>query len=168
VRRSAQAAAAGIPGMEARLAASGVCTLCEIEPDAVAGRGELVAGVAMRFDGGLWGTALLAMEPEDALRWMRSLAVPAPLAAYVSHARGILARALDALARDCGIRIEGGDAALEEDSVVGILLATHAPSDTAVLWARLEAELDGSPAPIHLYALTDAKLLASAVDPSKP
>ena len=47
-------------------------TLAELPERVPCFDGECVAGVVNRFEGGLCGTALLAMDPEDALAWVRS------------------------------------------------------------------------------------------------
>lgn len=130
--------------------------------------GDTHAVVALPIEGRLSGTALLALEPHDALRWIRSAAPGEdPLAAFVEIGARVLAEWTTALARAFGVHACPGRAGLREDSVVGVALATHAPPCTALLCARLSLAQgdddvgEGHSLPAFLYLMVESKLIAA-------
>lgn len=114
---------------------------------------DLVAAVIGRIEGGLPGSAGLALEPEEALAWARS-GDGDPIASFVALGRALL----EGLAQAIGevTRIETGfhDPRLAEQTEPCLLAATHAPSDTLVLSARMRIESRGEAhlAVAHLLA----------------
>jgi hypothetical protein len=130
--------------------------------------GEDHAVVALALGGGLPGTALLALAPGDALRWIRSAgAAEAPLRAFVGLATCVLGEWCAGLARAFGVDARAGASALREDSVVAVALGTHPPPDTALVCARVSLSLGEDDVateralPAFLYLLVETKVLAA-------
>jgi hypothetical protein len=131
--------------------------------------------VATPVEGRLTGTALLALEPHDALRWIRSVAPgDEPLRVFVELGGRILGEWTSALARAFGVHAHSGRPTLCEDSVVGVALGTHAPPCTALLCARVSLALgdddvgEGHSLRAFLYLMVESKRLAAllpALDP---
>lgn len=145
---------------ETRARAAALCGLADFPEGALVGDGDLVAGVAARFEGPFAGTAIWAMEPEDALAWVKAAGDGGdPIAGYVALAGGGLSAALSGWGRSMDRDFVLGVTALREDGLAGILLATHAPSDTLILSIRIDLEVGGRALPAHVYVLIDPKLL---------
>ncbi|MCG8590186.1 MAG: hypothetical protein MJE66_12915 [Proteobacteria bacterium] len=138
--------------------------LCDDEGDAM-------AGVAASFYGPLAGTTLLTMAPEHALAWIRS--TPGgddPLRTYVSLGRTVLRGGVHGLMHALQTEDQGelGAPSLVEDSVAGALLATHAPSDTALLSLALCVRMGDQSWPAYLYTLLDPKAFSSLLAGLRP
>lgn len=119
-------------------------------------------------EGGVVGTALLALEPHDALRWVRVAAPDAePLESFVWLGGCVLREWLAGLGRAFGVAPRLGRVALREDPVVAVALATHAPPDTAIVCARISVGWgeddvgEGRTLAACLYLLVEPKLLVS-------
>lgn len=124
------------------------------------GDGDLVAGVVVRFHGAFGGTAVLVLDPEDALAWIRcSPGDGDPIERYLVSAGRLVTGAVTAWGASMGVTFDFGAPSLCEDSVVGILLGTHAPSDTLIVSARLAIDVDGAARPGHLHLMVDPKVL---------
>jgi hypothetical protein len=113
--------------------------MVDFSPDSLCGGGDVAAGVARRFDGGLRGTAIFAMEPEAALELARGHGPDRePVALFTGLGGTILSELLlgatEGLERDT----ELGPARLAESSLMAIMAATHAPSDTLVITMRAQ------------------------------
>lgn len=161
-------------------------SLATLNGSEVCGRGDRVAGVATRYAGRARAIALFAMEPEEALVLLRRHFAEAgggagagPLGAYEALGRESGTAVVAALLGDgsgagpdaggggraATLRQEG-DATLEEDSVIASLLATHAPSDTALAMLRLElhgARAGEAPLRAHVYVLVEGKPFVQAL-----
>jgi hypothetical protein len=127
---------------EAGLRVEPVCvqirTLATLSGVDLCGGGELVAGVLARFAGRFPQVGLFAMEAEEAYAVLRDGMPGAdPLGSYTALGRDLLGAAASAI-DPLGVMQEGS-ATLQEDSVIGTLLRTHAPSDTAVVCIDLLA-----------------------------
>lgn len=115
---------------------------------------DLVAAVIGRLEGGVPGSASLALEPEEALAWARNGGDGDPIAAFIALGRAVL----EGMARAIGevTRMQTGfhDARLAEQTEPCLLASTHAPSDTLVLSARMRIETRGEAfsAVAHLLA----------------
>lgn len=140
--------------------------ISELALESFAPLDDVIAGVCQRFHGGLTGTALLALDPGDALLWLQlGGASPDPLARFVDLGSRVVSHVLLALAASGGTGVELGPASLEERPALEALLRTHAPSDTIVLC--LEGEIlfslaeSGSAlhAPFSIHILLQPKLL---------
>jgi len=126
--------------------------------------GECVAGVATRFSGGLSGTALLAMEPEDALAWVQADSRSAdPLRAFVRLGESVEAALLRSIGAGLGFDLSGESAALREDSVPLILFGTHAPFDALVVCISALVAAGDHVLPVQVYIMVEQKLLSSAL-----
>jgi len=129
------------------------CTaLGSLSPEELCGDGDRVAAVSCALRGGLGGTAVFAMEPEDALAWVLSSGSGSdPLASFVASGECIL-RQLAESTGETEPRPELAAGALREESLMEILVGTHAPSDTLVLSAQLEVRTETLclPAAFHL------------------
>lgn len=126
--------------------------------------GECVAGVATRFGGGLCGTTLFAMEPEDALAWVRANPEGGdPLESFVELSDRVQSHLVSAIGRGLGIEMTTESAELREDSVPLILLGTHAPSDTAVVCVSVLVAAGDHVLPAHIYLMIEPKLLTTAL-----
>jgi hypothetical protein len=116
------------------------CSLGEFGSDASHGRDDdLVAGVLLPYRGTLCGAGLLSMDPEDALSWARCDGVcQSPIETFVELGSRMLAAVIESASRALGAPTEIGAAKLEESSLAGCLLSTHAPSDTVLIRTRIE------------------------------
>jgi hypothetical protein len=102
---------------------------------------------------------LFAMESEDAFALFQEVAAGAELlATYTAFGSEIVAQAARALAGGC-VGTQSGTASLEGNSVISILVGTHAPSDTVVVTLRLEISSSCGEAstPGFVYLLADPK-----------
>ncbi len=126
---------------------------------------DVAAGVAQRFRGALRGTSVFTMEPEGALAWARSVE-PANepervIATFVDLGSRVLGDVVSAVAQAIhDAKVEFDAASLQESSRVAIVIATHAPSDTAVVTLGLDVEFDGVAHTAQLDLLLEPKLLA--------
>lgn len=126
--------------------------------------GECVAGVASRFEGGFFGTSLLAMDPEDALAWVRSKpGAKDPLESFVCLGETVQSNIAIEIAGGLGIEMHTVGSKLCEDSVPLILFGTHAPSDTAVVAVSLFVAAGDEVLPVHLYMMVESKVLDTAL-----
>ena len=126
--------------------------------------GECVAGVASRFEGGLFGTSLLAMDPEDALAWIRSKPGDAdPLETFVRLGETVQSSVVIEIGGGLGVEMRTESSELREDSVPLILFGTHAPSDTAIVVVSLLVAAGDEVLPAHLYMMVESKLLGTAL-----
>jgi len=139
------------------------CPLGRFPDGALGCDGELVAAAVARVEAPTAGSAVLALDPEHALTWVAEAGDGAdPIARFLALSGALLRAATSGLETPLGVRLASGPAALGEDSVVGILLATHAPSDTWVLSARVDLDAGGLRRPAHAYWLLDPKLLSAS------
>jgi len=126
--------------------------------------GECVAGVTSRFGGGLCGATLFAMQPEDALAWVRANPEGGdPLESFVELSGRVQAHLVAAIGRGLGFEMTTESAQLCEDSVPLILLGTHAPSDTAVVCVSVLVAAGDHVLPAHVYLMVEPKLLTTAL-----
>ena len=145
---------------ELRVGRTGICVLCELPTEAVCEHNDISASVMLGFRGTFWGTALLVMDPHQALAWIRSSESPGdPIEVFLHLGRTVLEEALVALAEGFRSHVEIGDASLEEQSVLTTLLATHAPPDTVILSADLGIQCSDRMLAASLFVLLDQKLL---------
>ena len=124
------------------------------------GDGDLVAAVVSRFRGRSDGTAIVALDPEDALEFVRGLApMSEPLDAFVSLGSSLARGLADGLYEGGDEDLAMGEGALDERPLATIVLSTHAPSDTAVLAAHFSVAVSEEAAvSVFAYLLVDAKL----------
>ncbi len=141
------------------------CTTLAELPDRVACfDGECVAGLMGRFQGGLCGTALLAMDPEDALTWVRSKPGEEDLlATFVRLSKLVQSSMVAEIGAGLGQEVTASSAELCEDSVPLILLGTRAPSDTAVVTVSLLVAAGDDVLPMQIYLMIESKLLCTAL-----
>lgn len=141
------------------------CTTLAELPDRVACfDGECVAGVMGRFDGGFCGTALLAMDPEDALTWVRSNPGHEDLlASFVRLSKVVQSNLVREIGAGLGQEVKPGSAELCENSVPLILFGTHAPSDTAVVTVSILVAAGDEVLPMQIYLMIESKLLCTAL-----
>jgi len=126
--------------------------------------GECVAGVACRFEGGLFGTSLLAMDPEDALAWVRSKPdAKDPIESFVCLGDTVQSNIAVEIAGGLGIEMHTVGSELREDSVPLILFGTHAPSDAVVVAISLIVAAGDQVLPVHLYMMVESKVLDTAL-----
>jgi hypothetical protein len=145
---------------ELRVGRTGICVLCDFPIEAVCEHSDISATVMLGFRGTFWGTALLAMDPHQALAWIRSGESQGdPIDVFLHLGQTVLEEALVSLAEGFRSHVEIGDASLEEQSVVATLLATHAPPDTAIVSADLAIQCTGRMLDASLFVLLDRKLL---------
>lgn len=137
--------------------------LGDLGDDGAAGHDDaLVAGVLLPFRGTLCGAALLSMDPEDALAWARADSGSTdPVATYLEIGGRILSCVIEAASRTMGVPTEVGQARLEESSLVGCLLATHAPSDTVLIRTRVEIEAGHQQLPAEVCLLMEPKIVST-------
>ena len=155
VRRAADSAHADDADVAAiEVASADACRLGEIDPTRLRGSGDIIAGVAGRIAGPFPASALLALEPADALAWVRAC-VPAAdeLEAFVALGSKLLAAVAQALGE--GSSFVGGQ--LDECPAAANLLATHAPGDTAVLAFELRLAIGDRTLPASVYLMFDPK-----------
>jgi len=123
---------------------------------------DMNAGVLGALRGGLSGTALLAMEPDDALAWMLSDGNSAPpVDAYVRLAGSVLASVGRSAAEALDVEVELAAPALVEDSVASCLARTHAPLDTVLISSRLEIRVGRQLLPAQLHLIIEPKLVSA-------
>ena len=123
---------------------------------------ELIAGVLCAVRGRLSGAGLLSMEPEDALAWVLADGPAADaLARYVELGGRVLAAVARAAASALQVEVEVGAARLEEASVAGSLVRTHAPSDTVVVGSRLELRAGGQRFAAQLHLVMEPKVVSA-------
>lgn len=121
---------------------------------------DVIAGAMMRFGGGLSGSALLALDPEDALAWVRAATSDVdPIDRFLELGSRIMKCVIEALAEGFRRSVEFSVASLEEQPVLAILLGTHAPLDTVLLSLRLQLTCPEVDAPACLYLLIERKPL---------
>ncbi|MBW2295694.1 MAG: hypothetical protein JRG94_25870 [Deltaproteobacteria bacterium] len=139
-------------------------TLAEL-PDCVpCFEGECVAGVVNRFEGGLCGTALLAMDPKDALAWVRSKPGDDDLLeSFVRLGGTVQSSVVCEIGKGLGLAMRAESAELNENSVPLILFGTHAPSDTAVVAVSLLVAAGDEVLPVQIYLMIEPKLLCTAL-----
>ncbi len=140
--------------------------MVDFSPDSLCGAGDVVAGVVLRFDGGLRGTALFAMEPEAALDLARSHGQDREPVAFFTELGGtllseILLGTTDGLDRET----ELAAAPLEERSLMAIMAATHAPSDTVILTLRADLVVgEDTRYAFDVHLMLEPKLLQGLMD----
>jgi hypothetical protein len=163
---SERLAASSATGSRLQLRAVRLGSLADLDPDALAGSvsADRIAGVVQRFEGQLCGTALLALDPGDALQWLRAGGDDDPLDRFVLLGGQVLCAVVEELARACDAAVQFGSSLLEERPLMAALLSTHAPSDTALLSLTGEIEFPGAAAdPVRaaytIQLLLDPKLL---------
>lgn len=159
---------AGVP--EPRLELRGVsrCSLAEFAERAACHEEDVIAGAMMRFSGRFSGSALLALEPEDALDWIGARDSAAdPIDRFLDLSSRLMRCLVEAIAEHWHCSVEFSHPSLEENSLLGALLRTHAPPDTVLFSLRLQLETRGVDAPADLHLLTERKplecLLAASV-----
>jgi hypothetical protein len=101
-------------------------------------------------------TALLAVDPGDALLWLQmDQSDEEPLARFVALGAQMLDAIVPSLTRGAegaaDISTDGGSGSLEERPLMAALLATHAPSDTVIvsLDAEFSFEIDPTIGTLH-------------------
>ncbi|MBW2272608.1 MAG: hypothetical protein JRG96_05015 [Deltaproteobacteria bacterium] len=113
--------------------------MADFSPDSLCGGGDVAAGVVLRFDGGLRGTALFAMEPEAALGLARGGGPDRePIAFFTELGGTVLSELLLGTTEGLDRDSEMGPPQLEESSLMAIMASTHAPSDTLILTMRAD------------------------------
>jgi len=130
---------------------------------------DLVAAVMGRLEGGLPGSTGLALEPEEALAWARIGGEGDPIEAFVALGRAVLEGLAQAISEATRTRTRFHDGRLAEQTEPCLLAATHAPSDTRVLSARMRIETRGEAFSAVAHLLAEPKqigrLLASLSAP---
>ncbi|MCP5041985.1 MAG: hypothetical protein GY944_13230 [bacterium] len=141
------------------------CTTLADLPDRIpCFEGECVAGVASRYSGELRGTALFAMDPEDALAWVRANPRSEDtLGSFVRLGDSVQNALVRAIGDGLGFELESESAELREDSVPLILFGTHAPSDTAVVCISALVAAGDHVMPVQVYLMVEPKLLSTAL-----
>jgi hypothetical protein len=115
---------------------------------------DVIAGVFLRFDAPIRGTALLAVDPGDALLWLQmDDSDEEPLARFVTLGGKMLGAVLSGLAPENDTETSEGtfSGTLEERPLMAALLGTHAPSDTVIVSvdAELAFEIDPTIGTLH-------------------
>lgn len=119
---------------------------------------EVVAGVLLAFQGPLCGASLLAMDPHDALGWSQAGGVTTdPISTYLELSARVLGSVVESAAEALETRTEIGQPKLEETSLTGCLLRTHAPSDTVLTSSRVRIVAGREVYPASLHLLMDPK-----------
>lgn len=141
------------------------CTTLADLPDQVACFDcECVAGVMGRFQGGLFGTVLLAMDPEDALAWVRLKPGQEDLLeSFVRLSKIVQSSLVSEIGAGLGHQVMPASTELCEDSVPLILFGTHAPSDTAVVTVSILVAAGDDLLPMQIYLMIESKLLCTAL-----
>lgn len=124
---------------------------------------DLVAAVMGRLEGGLPGSAGLALEPEEALAWARIGGEGDPIAAFVALGRAVLEGLAQAISEVTRVRTRFEDGRLAEQTEPGLLAATHAPSDTRVLSARMRIETRGEAFSAVAHLLAEPKQIGRLI-----
>jgi hypothetical protein len=139
-------------------------TLAEVPDRVPCFDGECVAGVVNRFEGGLCGTALLAMDPKDALAWVRANPDHDDLlATFVRLGATVQTNVACEIGKGLGLVMQAESGELNENSVPLILFGTHAPSDTAVVAVSLLVAAGDEVLPVQIYLMIEPKLLCTAL-----
>jgi hypothetical protein len=139
-------------------------TLADLSERVPCFEGECVAGVASRFEGGLCGTVLLAMDPEDALSWVKAKpGSPDLLASFVALGASIQTSIVKEIGTGMGLEMRASASELREDSVPMLLNGTHAPSDTAVVAIGMLVAAGDHVLPMQIYMMIEPKLLSIAL-----
>lgn len=133
------------------------CTLEEQGERGLRVGDDLVAGVIARVEGGLCGSALLALEPDEALAWVRACGATDPLDTFVSLGGCVLDAVAQALRAATRTKTAVCPARLVEESEPVLLAATHAPADTLVVSARLRIVVRGEAFSAAIHLLVDPK-----------
>jgi hypothetical protein len=121
---------------------------------------DLVAAVVGRLEGGLAGSLVLALEPEEALAWARMADPADPLEAFQSLGRGLLEGVASALSEALHGSVALTSAGLIEGSEPCLLAGTHAPADTLVVSARLRITARDETLSAAVHALLEPKSFA--------
>jgi len=121
---------------------------------------DLVAGVMGRMEGAIPGSLALALDPEEALLWSRSVPGPDPLTSFVRLGQDLLTGLTLALAELFETPATFQDARLVELPELAMLIQTHAPLDTLVFSLRLRILWRDEVAAAHAHALFEPKYLA--------
>lgn len=121
---------------------------------------DLVAAVMGRLEGGLPGSLGLLLEPEEALAWARVGGAPDPLETFVALGRVVLEGVAATLSDGLRMATAFHDARLVETSEPCLLAATHAPSDTLVVSARLRIEVRDEAVSAVAHLLVEPKHFA--------
>ncbi len=97
------------------------------------------AAVLRSFSGGISGTAMMVMESEEVVAWMSADGSRADIIGrFVDLGGRVLRGPVESARRLLGEPIELDDSHFVEDSLLGCLLATHAPSDTILIGSSLQ------------------------------
>jgi len=151
---------AGVPEPRLELRRVSSCSLGEFAERSVCDEEDLIAGAMMRFRGRLPGSALLVLEPEDALDWIGARASEEdPIDRFLDLAGRLTRHLVEVIAEDWQCSIELSAASLEENPVLVALLSTHAPPDTVLLSLRLQLTTRELDAPADLHLLMERKPL---------
>ena len=137
------------------------CPLADFSTDGLVGEADRIAGVVKSFRGRLEGTGLLALDPEEALAW--SLAdgdQSRPVETYIELGETVLQSIADVAGEALGIEVEAGPSRLEETTVAGCLVGTHAPPDVVLLPSRVEIRVAGQWLSAELHLLMPPKVLS--------
>lgn len=138
------------------------CALGDFASEGLPGGEDLIAGVMRAFRGRLAGASLLSMEPEDALAWVVADGDGEnPLETYVDLGGCVLAAVAEAAAEAIGVEVEVGEPRLEESSIAGCLLLTHAPSDSVLVSSRLEVRAGGQHLSAQLHLVMEPKVISA-------
>jgi len=107
---------------------------------------------------------LFAMDPEDALAWVRSKPGEQDLlAAFVRLADVVQSNVVREIGKGLGLTMRSESAELNENSVPLILYGTHAPSDTAVVAISMLVAAGDEVLPVQIYLMIEPKLLCTAL-----
>lgn len=121
---------------------------------------ELVAGALLAFHGPLSGASLLAMEPHDALAWSQAGGVSTdPIVTFLELSGLVLESVIESAAEALGATTEVGQPTLQESSLTGCLLQTHAPSDTVLTSCRVRIVAGRQTYDATLHLLMDPKCM---------
>jgi hypothetical protein len=139
------------------------CALRDFGSDPSHGRGdELVAGVLLPFRGTLTGAGLLSMDPEDALAWAHSDgSCEDPIETILELGTRMLSAVIESASAALQAPTEIGKAKLEESSLAGCLLSTHAPSDTVLIRTRIEITAGHQSQHANLSLLMEPKVVSA-------
>jgi len=139
------------------------CALGDFGTDASHGHDdEVVAGVLLPFRGTLSGAGLLSMDPEDALAWARSDGdCDSPIETFLELGACMLAAVIQSASSALRAPTENGAAKLEESSLAGCLLSTHAPSDTVLIRTRIEIRAGHQHHHANLSLLMEPKVVSA-------
>lgn len=169
VAASTALASQGLP-WKIRTGPLALCPLADFPEKAVCPDAEVVAAVMRSLTGGACGSVVLALEPKAALRLVQAGRVAAwreagdgrdQIQAFVTAGAAVgEAMALVAL-HD----VACGRPSLLEESLPGVLVATHAPRDVMVVSCELHFRREGEQLTGYLCLLLDAKGLPLLAEP---